>query len=60
MAFSVHSFFDNLIKYDDPSKIEWKINFIESSGLKEENVKSAGVHKCTPEEYDNFYPPAES
>ena len=57
LAFSAHSYEDPFIKYDDLSKVDWKIYITESNGVEEITAKEIGFHKCTPEDFAQFYEP---
>ena len=45
--------------YDDTSKIEWRAVVYESSLDGTSESQTADVHKCTDEDYEQFYPPEE-
>ena len=55
VAFSVHNFYDRLNAYDDPSKVQWTVNFVTNDGFADTEATEVRVHKCTPEDFATFY-----
>ena len=47
LAFSVHSYLNSLIKYDDLSKVDWFIETVTFDGEKDVAREHIGFHKCT-------------
>ena len=55
MAFLVHDMKTNEPK-DDKAYVTWHGGIFESDGKKEKMVQKIGVHKCTKQDLEKFYP----